>query len=140
MEPRDRCVAYITRGDQLLVFEHVKYPEAGVQVPAGHPEAGENLEEAVLREAFEETGLSGLKLESYLGFKMYDLSEKGYGLEKRHFYHLTFGGDTPESWIHTEKDPSVGPDKELDFKLYWIPIEEADLHWDHGAMLESLYK
>ena len=50
-EPRDRCVAYITRGDNLLVFTHINYPEAGVLVPAGHPEDGESLESAVIREA-----------------------------------------------------------------------------------------
>ena len=138
-EFRDRCVAYITRGEDLLVFKHVKYPEAGVQVPAGHPEEGESLEEAVVREAEEETGLKGFMLGKYLGFRMYDLTEKGYGHEKRHFFHITFEGDTPEQWIHTEKHPSVGPDDELDFCLYWVPIREAVLHWDHGALLDLLY-
>lgn len=138
MEYSDRCVAYITRGDQLLVFEHVKYPEMGVQVPAGHPETGESLESAVLREAEEETGLNGLRLEKYLGFKLMDFTEKGYGLEKRHFFHLIFEGETPDTWIHTEKDPSVGIDTELDFRLYWVHINEADLFWDHGAMLGKI--
>ena len=41
MRPKDRVVAYITRGDRLLVFRHTMYPEAGVQAPAGHPEVGE---------------------------------------------------------------------------------------------------
>ena len=40
MKPGDRVVAYVTRGDRLLVFRHTMYPEAGVQVPAGHSEAG----------------------------------------------------------------------------------------------------
>jgi 8-oxo-dGTP pyrophosphatase MutT (NUDIX family) len=132
-------VAYITRGDDLLVFKHVKYPEAGVQVPAGHPDEGESLESAVVREAEEETGLTGFKLLKYLGFKMYDLTEQGYGFERRHFYHLVFDGETPEEWVHTEKHPSVGPDPELDFLLYWVPIKEAKLYWDHGALLDSLF-
>ena len=138
MEYSDRCVAYITRGDQLLVFEHVKYPEMGVQVPAGHPEAGESLESAVVREAEEETGLCELRLEKYLGFKLMDFTEKGYGVEKRHFFHLVFAGETPDTWIHTEKDPSSGPDPELDFRLYWVPVNEAVLFWDHGAMLDKI--
>ena len=136
----DRCVAYITRGDMLLVFEHLKYPEVGVQVPAGHPEENEPLESAVVREAEEETGLSGFKILEYLGWKEYDFTEKGYGIERRHFYHLLFEGETPESWVHTEKDPSIGPDTELDFRLYWVPISEADLFWDHGAMLDKIRK
>ena len=137
-EHTDRCVAYITRGNELLVFEHIKYPEIGVQVPAGHPEENESLESAVLREAEEETGLSGFKILDYLGWKEHDFTEKGYGIERRHFYHLNFEGETPESWVHTEKDPSIGPDKELDFRLYWIPVNEADLFWDHGAMLHKI--
>jgi 8-oxo-dGTP pyrophosphatase MutT (NUDIX family) len=138
LEYSDRCVAYITRGDQLLVFEHVKYPEMGVQVPAGHPERGESLESAVLREAEEETGLKGLRLEQYLGFKIMDFTQKGYGAEKRHFFHLVFDGETPGTWVHTEKHPSMGPDLMLDFRLYWVPIDKADLFWGHGAMLDKI--
>lgn len=136
--PRDRCVAYITRGDKLLVFKHIKYPEAGIQVPGGHPELGESLESAVLREAEEETGLTEFKFIKYIGFKIIDLTHKDYGIERRHFYHLLFEGETPDEWVHTEKHPSVGPDSELDFLLYWVPIREADLSWDHGAMLDKL--
>ena len=134
----DRCVAYIIRESELLVFKHVKYPELRVQVPAGHPEENESLESAVLREAEEETGLTGFKIVRYLGWKEIDLTEKGYGVERRHFYHLKFDGETPESWIHTEKTPSIGPDTELDFLLYWVPINEVDLFWDHGAMLDKI--
>ena len=134
----NRCVAYITRGDQLLVFEQIKYPEVGVQVPAGHPKENESLESAVLREAEEESGLTGFIIVDYLGWKEYDFSDQGYGVERRHFYHLIYEGETPVSWIHTEKDPSIGPDTELDFLLYWVPIDEVDLFWDHGAMLYKI--
>ncbi len=51
-----KVVAYITCGRWLLVFEHVGIPEAGVQVVQGTVEEGERLEDAVLREAREETG------------------------------------------------------------------------------------
>ena len=53
-----KVVAYITRGDELLVFTHRDSPEAGVQVPAGTVEEGETLDAAVLREVHEETGLT----------------------------------------------------------------------------------
>ena len=138
MEPKDRCVAYITRGTQLLVFEHVKYPEAGVQVPGGHPEPGESLASTVLREATEETGLSDLELVKYLGFKLIDLTHKDLGIERRHFYHLKYTGETPVTWIHTEKDPSSGPDPEIDYRFYWVPILEVELSWDHDAMLDKI--
>lgn len=41
MRTIDKAFAYITRADQLLVFEHVDVPRAGVQVPAGTVKAGE---------------------------------------------------------------------------------------------------
>lgn len=63
-----KVTAFITRewgGErQLLLFEH---PNAGVQIPAGTVEAGESPEQAVLREAAEETGLTGFSVLRYLG-------------------------------------------------------------------------
>ena len=49
---------------ELLVFKH---PTAGVQIPAGTVEAGEDIETAVKREAYEETGLQSVEIENYLG-------------------------------------------------------------------------
>ena len=49
---------------ELLVFKH---PTAGVQIPAGTVEEGEDIEAAVKREAYEETGLQFVKIENYLG-------------------------------------------------------------------------
>ena len=52
---------------QLLLFKH---PYAGIQIPAGTVEEGETLEDALLREVVEETGLIGntaVTLTHYLG-------------------------------------------------------------------------
>ncbi|MBA2247495.1 MAG: NUDIX domain-containing protein, partial [Chloroflexia bacterium] len=49
-----------TSGHRLLVFSHPLSPEAGIQVPAGTIDDGETPEEAVLREASQETGLPSL--------------------------------------------------------------------------------
>ena len=49
---------------ELLVFKH---PTAGVQIPAGTVEKGEDIETAVKREAYEETGLKFVEIENYLG-------------------------------------------------------------------------
>ena len=62
-----KVAAYITCNHQLLVFSHTDFPEAGIQVPAGTVGEGESFDEAVLREAYEETGLPDLSIESYLG-------------------------------------------------------------------------
>ena len=64
----EKVTAFILRqrpgGPDLLLFEH---PSAGIQIPAGTVEAGEEAQIAALREAGEESGLEGLKLEAYLG-------------------------------------------------------------------------
>ena len=49
---------------ELLVFKH---PTAGVQIPAGTVEEGEDIETAVKREVYEETGLQSIEIENYLG-------------------------------------------------------------------------
>ena len=67
MSQIDKVYAYITHANKLLVFKHVDFPEAGIQVPAGTMDAGETPEMAVMREVFEETGLKGLVLKKYLG-------------------------------------------------------------------------
>ena len=62
-----KVVAYITYQDSLLVFRHTDFPEAGIQVPAGTVDAGESVEAAVFREAWEESGLEDLEICNYLG-------------------------------------------------------------------------
>ncbi len=63
-----KVTAFVTRpssrGDELLLFEH---PYAGIQIPAGTMEPGETPEQTALREAQEETGLTGLTVSRFLG-------------------------------------------------------------------------
>ena len=59
-----KVTAFITRGTDLLLIAH---PHAGNQLPAGTVERGESPEAAVLREAFEETGLTITSTPIYLG-------------------------------------------------------------------------
>lgn len=65
--PVHKVTAFITRDlngkRELLVFQH---PNAGIQLPAGTVERGENIQKAVLREAREETGIQTFALESHL--------------------------------------------------------------------------
>jgi 8-oxo-dGTP pyrophosphatase MutT (NUDIX family) len=59
----EKVTAFILRAaqpePQILVFEH---PTAGLQLPAGTVEEGEDPQTAVLREAAEETGLKKLEV------------------------------------------------------------------------------
>jgi 8-oxo-dGTP pyrophosphatase MutT (NUDIX family) len=74
-----KVTAFITRSTgavtQLLLFRH---PYAGIQLPAGTVEPGEVPEEAVLREAEEETGLDGLTLRQLLGREEINLPQPHY--------------------------------------------------------------
>ena len=64
-----KVYAYITSPEnQLLVFKHMDFPEAGIQVAGGTVELGEAVEQAVMREAQEETGLSDLQLVRKVGY------------------------------------------------------------------------
>lgn len=67
-ETIQKVTAFIIRESngikELLVFKH---PTAGVQIPAGTVERGEDIETAVKRETYEETGLKLVEIEDYLG-------------------------------------------------------------------------
>lgn len=107
MPTKRKAFAYITQGNDLLVFEHEGAPEAGIQVPAGSIEAGESPEEAALREAKEETGLQKLSIVRFLGEQIRDMSDYGkQEIHHRYFYHLKCDEDMQPSWQHGEKYPS----------------------------------
>ena len=136
-----KVFAYITHEDRLLVFTHPHEPEAGIQVPAGTAGDDERLEDAVMREAFEETGLSGLVLVRFLGEQLLDRSPSGRDeVHHRHFYHLRCVGDPPSTWRHYENDPSDGSAGPYLFEFFWahLPDQVPELIADHGKMLPQL--
>ncbi len=89
MDTTHKVVAYITFERRLLVLEHVRIPEAEVQIVQGTVEDGEELEDAVTREAGEETALEGLSLVSFLGREEPQICRDGSKERQcRFFYHL----------------------------------------------------
>jgi 8-oxo-dGTP pyrophosphatase MutT (NUDIX family) len=148
MKPQKKIInkafAYITNRNRLLVFVHPFAPEAGIQVPAGTVKANEHPDEAVLREAFEETGLSDLVLDCFLGEHELDLSDFGKDeIHHRYFYHLRCEEDPPSRWRHEERDPSDGPNaRPIIFELFWVPLPDSvpPLIADHGKMIPQLMK
>lgn len=124
---RHKAYTYILRKKnarhQLLVFDHVDFPEAGAQVPGGTVEPGEDFAMAAQREAFEETGLNGLVLECALCSVQRDM--RGVGLEEvhhRHYYYLTCPVDVKESWIANEMSPSDGSEGPIALHFYWVDL------------------
>ncbi|MBZ0294856.1 MAG: NUDIX domain-containing protein, partial [Anaerolineae bacterium] len=102
MVNNQKALCYITHGNKLLVMIHPNEPEAGIQVPGGSIEPGEEPLVGALREASEETGLEGLEVVSLLGESMH--MERYH----RYFYHLRCTNEPPATWRHYELTPSDG--------------------------------
>lgn len=138
---KNKVLAYITHGDRLLVFRHRNAPQAGIQVPAGTVEEGEDPDTAVLREAAEETGLEELVLAGLLGGQERDMTDFGRDeIHRRRFYHLRYAGNPPPTWRHDELHPSDGTTEPIAFEFFWarLPDEVPELIADQGVMLPRL--
>ncbi len=154
-----KAFAYITHrdavGERLLVFSHPRTPEAGIQVPAGTVQDGETPAQAALREAVEETGLSGLAPAGFLGEQLREVAPSGgpggeAAVHHRHFFHFRYEHDPPVRWRRVEafpSDASAGPRmrplSELPlFELFWarLPDGVPVLAPGHGAFLPLLVR
>ncbi len=136
-----KAFAYITHQNRLLVFEHAAYPDAGIQVPAGSIEPDETPEQGVMREAYEETGLEGLKIVEYLAEVKRDLSSQGIAeIHHRYFFHLTCDHVPPETWSHMETNRSDGNPEPLEFRFYWAALPDGipPLVADHDILVDEL--
>ncbi len=120
---RHRVFTYITRGTRLLVIEYVDRSYAEAQIPGGTIEPGESPQHAALREATEETGLTGLKIVSFLGSFKRDLRPIGRNeMITAWYFHLSADDTAPERWRHAELDPHEGTGAVL-FELSWVPLD-----------------
>lgn len=127
---REKALVYLTRGtDELLVLEHTEaFPDAGVQVPAGGVEPGEDPEATARRELFEEVGLRiagpAVHLDSYLW------SNEAAPSRIRHYYWLMASPSTPDAWSHVV---SAGDEDEgRIFLLSFRPVADPGLTPGYG--------
>jgi 8-oxo-dGTP diphosphatase len=138
---RRKAFAYITHGNRLLLFSHPDAPAAGIQVPAGTIEEGEAPDRAVMREAFEETGLPDLELARFLGEQIRTMADCGIDeVHHRFFFHLKCTSDPPATWHRYEMAPAdVGAEPPL-FEFFWVHLPDGvpELFADHGYFLQAL--
>lgn len=151
MDRIPKVVAYIVREGRLLVFTHADDAspfESGLQVPVGTVRAGELPEAAVLREAYEETGLEGLRIERFLGVNEFDSRPYTNALHIRHYFHLSVDApQVPERWIAYERgdayDSPIPPEADpaaIKFALFWVPLQKAHVvAAGQTALLGRLY-
>ncbi len=124
-----KVVAYVIRKkdteNQLLVFDHdLQFADAGTQVPAGSVDGSEKIEDAILREVFEESGLKNFKniekIDEYLFFS--DGSKKYL---KRYVFCLQISDTVPDQWTH--KVSGGGSDQKMNFHYYWINLNDISV-------------
>jgi 8-oxo-dGTP diphosphatase len=118
-----KVYSYITYQNLLLLFVHVDFPDAGIQVPGGTVESREAVADAALREAYEETDLREFRLVTKLGMVERVLSEFGLdAVHERHYFHFIVDSFPGDSWISYEDKPSDGTEGSIAFRFFWAPI------------------
>lgn len=137
---KSKVFAYILREnqgkDELLIFAHRDYPAAGLQVPAGTVEEGEELPVAVQREVLEESGLDNFSEVEYLGCR--DFIHEGRGeIHHRSFFVLHYIGESSDKFSFEVK--GSGMDKGLVFNYSWIDLEKLPrLIAEHDILVPEL--
>lgn len=137
---KDKVLCYVIRDGWLLVFRHTdhSYEEVGIQVPAGSIRPEESPEDAALREAREETGLTQFRIVRKLGEVTYDISPHRFEIHHRHVFQLELTERTPQRWAGQELHD--GEQAPTNFECFWIPLTAAHvLQAGQGALLGALY-
>lgn len=98
--------------DRLLLLKSHKWPGKYV-VPGGHVELGERLEDAVLRETKEETGLDVYNLE-FINFQEFIYDPSFW--KPRHFIFFDYACKTQSTDVQLNHEAE---------DHIWVPLEEA---------------
>ncbi|MFK8165226.1 MAG: NUDIX domain-containing protein [Lewinella sp.] len=139
---KKKVLAYIIRktdtGPELLIFAHRDHPEAGLQVPGGTLDDGENPFKGILREVKEEAGLDTFAEVALLGETTYVAREKEE-IHLRSFFQLTFSEACDATFVHTVSAGDA--DKGLVFLYRWVELGELpELAGEQGALLAAVVK
>jgi 8-oxo-dGTP pyrophosphatase MutT (NUDIX family) len=120
---RKRVVGYVTRGRELLVFDH----EGKTHLPAGRIDAHESLVEGLAREVEEETGVTGIRVIRELAGPEEVARLHGTGGNESHAFHAVTDAATPAEWDH--EVTGSGMDSQFIFRCRWASLDEPPLLW-----------
>jgi ADP-ribose pyrophosphatase YjhB (NUDIX family) len=126
---RKRVVAYVTRGTELLVFEHA----GTTQLPAGRIDAHESLEKGLVREIAEETGLTDVRVVTELADAEEFARLFGPGVHESHAFHAVTEAATPGAWKHTIT--GTGMDAGMVYPCRWVRLDECPPLWGEADPL-----
>jgi 8-oxo-dGTP pyrophosphatase MutT (NUDIX family) len=130
---RKRVVAYVTRGRELLVFEHA----GTTQLPAGRIDPDEGLEEGLAREIEEETGLTAVRVVRELADAAEFARLFGPGAHQSHAFHAVTDADDPDEWEHHVT--GAGADASIVYSCRWVPLDQCPPLWGKAdPLLEKL--
>jgi len=93
----------VIKDKKILLIKRYNHGEHYYTIPGGKKEKGESIEDSIIREVFEETGIK-VKTEVYLG--------KGRSRKRKHYLYLCSyqGGHlTPENRSETTKTNTYNP-------------------------------
>ena len=134
---RKRVVAYVTRGTELLVFDHKEMPEVPTQVPAGRVDPEESLEAGLAREVEEEAGVAPIEIVGQLANPVEFERLYGPGAHKSYAFHAVVEPGGPDAWEHPVT--GTGMDSGLTFLCRWVPLDECPPLWgDADPLVERL--
>jgi ADP-ribose pyrophosphatase YjhB (NUDIX family) len=123
---RKRVVAYVTRGRELLVFDHKDQPDVPTQVPAGRVDPDESLEEGVLREVEEETGVSVTGVAELADAEDVERLH-GALVHETHAFHAVAEPGGPNEWDHHVS--GGGMDSGFVFACRWVSLDDCPPLW-----------
>jgi ADP-ribose pyrophosphatase YjhB (NUDIX family) len=124
---RKRVVGYVTRGRELLVFDHKGMPHVPTQVPAGRVDSHEKLEEGLRREVEEETGVREIEIANVLAGGDEFEQLYGPGAHESHAFHAVAEPGGPDAWEHPVT--GTGMDSGLVYVCRWAPLDDCPPLW-----------